>query len=81
MIVGPTQEDELKTIHESLTTLGYSSSEFLAGGFDQWCELAPLEVEAGLTDLTPEEEGFVGNHEPGNDDDLDPKRDENDPLY
>ena len=53
----------------------------LAGGFDQWCEIAPLEVEPELTDLTPEEEGFVGDHEPGTDDDLDPKHDENDPLY
>lgn len=81
VIVGPTQEGELKAIHDQLVGLGYDSSEFLAGGFDKWCDIAPLEVEPDLTELTPEEQGFTGEHEPGTDDDLDPKHDENDPLY
>lgn len=61
VIVGPTQEDDLKRVHESLNAVGYKNVEFLAGGFDSFCEIAPLEVEPELTELTPEESGFVGH--------------------
>ena len=78
VIVGPTQESDLKKIHEELDTLGYKNAEFLAGGFDEFCELAPLEIEPELTELTPEESGFVG-HEPG-EENLDPHQEEDEPV-
>ena len=33
VIVGPTQEEEIHTIHDILDELGYKNVEFLAGGF------------------------------------------------
>ncbi len=78
VIVGPTQEADLKKIHDALQTLGYENAEFLAGGFDEFCELAPLEIEPDLTDLTPEESGFVGHG--SDEDDLNPHAEEDEPI-
>ncbi len=78
VIVGPTGEADIASIHASLDTLGYRNVEFLAGGFDQWCEIAPLEIEPDLLDATPEEQGFTG-HEPG-EEDLDPHAEEDQPI-
>ncbi|MDD5251895.1 MAG: rhodanese-like domain-containing protein [Patescibacteria group bacterium] len=75
VVIGPTQHTDIEKIHEELDGLGYKKVEFLAGGFDRWCEIAPLEVEPDLTDLTPEEEGFVGD-ELG---DIDPEKNDNEP--
>lgn len=75
VIVGPTQEADIKEINDSLAALGYVNVEFLAGGFDQWCEIAPLEIEPDLLESTPEEQGFTGHvleegeAEPGHQDD------------
>lgn len=77
-IVGPTQETDLKAIHETLASLGYKNVEFLAGGFDEWCEIAPLEIEPDLLEATPEEQGFTG-HEPG-EEPLDPHVEEDEPI-
>lgn len=77
-IVGPTLREELTAIHASLTGLGYKNVEFLAGGFDQWCEIAPLEIEPELLEKTPEEQGFTG-HEPG-EENLDPHQEEDEPI-
>lgn len=77
VIVGPTHEPEIETIHEKLSNLGYSNVEFLAGGFDQYCEIAPVEIEPDLLLKTPEEDGAVG-------DDLaviDPEGKDNEPLF
>lgn len=77
-IVGPTQEGDLKAIKDSLASLGYGNVEFLAGGFDQWCEIAPLEIEPDLLEQTPEEAGFTG-HEPG-EETLDPHTEGDEPI-
>jgi rhodanese-related sulfurtransferase len=76
VVVGPTQESEIEGIHETLAGLGYQNVEFLSGGFDRYCEIAPIEIEPDLTVQTPEEQGFKG-------DDLahiDPEENEGDPL-
>ncbi|HTM68652.1 MAG TPA: rhodanese-like domain-containing protein [Candidatus Binatia bacterium] len=78
VIVGPTQEPDLAAIGEELKTLGYKNIEFLAGGFDQWCEIAPLEIEPDLLEQTPEEAGITG-HEPG-EEPLDPHIEEDEPI-
>lgn len=78
VIVGPTLEGELKAIQASLHELGYKNAEFLAGGFDEWCELAPLEIEPELLAQTPEEAGYTG-HEPG-EESLDPHVEEDEPV-
>lgn len=77
VIIGPTQQPDIETIHEELSGLGYTNVEFLAGGFDRWCEISPLEVEPDLIELTDEEEGFVGDELT----DIDPEKNENEPLY
>ncbi len=61
VIVGPTLEPEIEAIHATLKDMGYANAEFLAGGFDEWCELAPLEIEPDLLEQTPEEAGFTGH--------------------
>jgi rhodanese-related sulfurtransferase len=61
VVVGPTHEPEVEEIQAELNRLGYGKVEFLSGGIDRWCEIAPMEVEPELTDLTPEESGFVGD--------------------
>jgi rhodanese-related sulfurtransferase len=78
VIVGPTQEADLRAIHDSLVAGGYAHVEFLTGGFDQWCEIAPLEIEPDLVELTPEESGFVG-HGPG-EEPLDPHAEEDESI-
>lgn len=77
VIVGTTQEDEIEKIHHSLKKMGYLDVEFLAGGFDAWCEIAPIELEPDLTEQTPEEQGFVGQKE---DEEADPTDAQSDPL-
>jgi rhodanese-related sulfurtransferase len=77
-IAGLTDANELAKIKVELEELGYTNMEFLAGGFDEWCELAPLEVEPELTELTPEEEGFTGKAQESEEED---PREENQPLY
>jgi rhodanese-related sulfurtransferase len=78
VIVGPTQEKDLEAIRAKLAELGYDKPEFLAEGFDQFCDIAPLEVEPDLTDLTPEESGSVGIGEDA--EPLDPHVEEDEPL-
>ena len=78
VIVGPTQEPELKAIHDTLAAVGYANVKFLAGGFDQFCEIAPLELEPDLIELTPEESGFVGHGE--GEEPLDPHTEEDESI-
>jgi rhodanese-related sulfurtransferase len=77
VIVGPTQEKDIEDVHKTLSRLGYKDVEFLAGGFDAWCEIAPIELEPDLTELTPEEQGFTGQQE---DEEADPTDAQSDPL-
>lgn len=76
VVAGPTQEGEIEAIHEELAGMGYANVEFLSGGFDRWCEIAPIELEADLTDQTPEEKGFTGEELSH----IDPEEHEGDPL-
>ena len=77
VIIGPTQEMEIEKVYQELTELGYKNTEFLAGGFDRWCEISPLEIEPGLTEMTPEEKGFTGEGLT----DIDPEGSDNEPLF
>ena len=77
-IVGLTDPNELTKIKSELAELGYGNVEFLAGGFDEWCEIAPLEVEPELLEMTPEEEGAVGR---GLESEEENPNDENQPMY
>jgi len=77
VIVGPTQEKDIEDVHRTLQKLGYKDVEFLAGGFDAWCEIAPIELEPDLTELTPEEQGFTGQRE---DEEADPTDAQSEPL-
>lgn len=76
VVVGPTQEGEIETIDEALVGLGYKNVEFLSGGFDRWCEIAPMEIEPELAETTPEESGFVGEELSH----IDPEEGDNEPL-
>ncbi|MBI4458338.1 rhodanese-like domain-containing protein [Candidatus Uhrbacteria bacterium] len=76
VVAGSTQEPEIESIHQTLVDLGYKKVEFLAGGFDSWCEIAPIELEADLTDRTPEEKGFTGDDLA----DIDPEKADGEPL-
>ncbi len=78
VIVGPTQEQEIAEVFAALKKHGYQDVEFLAGGFDAWCEIAPIEIEPDLTELTPEEEGFTGKGE--DDEEADPTDAQSEPL-
>ena len=77
VVVGPTQQEEIGAIADHLSALGYSDVEFLSGGFDKWCEIAPLELEPELTETTPEERGATGT---GNEEEIDPHVQEDEPL-
>jgi rhodanese-related sulfurtransferase len=77
VIIGPTDESEIEKVHVELVELGYEQVEVLAGGFDRYCEIAPLEIEPELTELTPEERGFTGEGLT----DVDPEGHDNEPLY
>ncbi len=79
VIVGPTQEEEIHTIHDILDELGYKNVEFLAGGIDRFCELAPLEIEEELLEMTPEERG--GSNVGDEDAQIDPEASDNEPLF
>ena len=78
VVAGPTQEGDVHEIQDILNELGYSRVEFLNGGFDRWCEIAPMEIEEGLLEMTPEEEGVIGRA--GERDDEDP-READEPMY
>lgn len=76
VVVGPTETHDIESVYDSLSRLGYTEVEFLAGGFDRWCEIAPLDIDDLLGDSTPEERGFTGDglsH-------LDPEEHDNEPL-
>jgi len=77
VVFGPMQEAEVESIHGKLSGLGYKNVEFLTGGFDRWCEIAPLEIEPDLTEETPEERGFVGEELSH----IDPEEGDNEPLF
>jgi len=77
VVVGATQEAEIDSIHGTLAGLGYKNVEFLAGGFDRWCEIAPLEIEPDLNESTPEERGFTGEELSH----IDPEEGDNEPLF
>lgn len=79
VVVGPTMEDELDDIQEKLGGLGYGHVEFLAGGFDRYCEIADLDLDEGENEMTPEEMGYVGDGE-NDDEGADPYSSENEPL-
>ncbi|KPJ84721.1 hypothetical protein AMJ57_05635 [Parcubacteria bacterium SG8_24] len=78
VIVGPTHESAIEDIHEKLHGLGYRNVEFLAGGFDRWCEIAPLEVDELAEEKTPEELGFVSD---GVDEEIDPHTAQDEPMF
>ncbi|HCC22337.1 hypothetical protein A2480_00075 [Candidatus Uhrbacteria bacterium RIFOXYC2_FULL_47_19] len=64
VVVGPTLESEIETIHDDLAELGYEKVEFLAGGFDRWCEISMPAVDDVLGgEVTPEEAGAVSKDE------------------
>ncbi|MBN1585093.1 hypothetical protein JW899_01865 [Candidatus Uhrbacteria bacterium] len=77
VIIGPVHEPEIESIHRELREMGYENIEFLAGGFDRWCEIAPMEIEPELLEMTPEEEGFVGDELT----DVDPEKSNDEPMY
>jgi len=77
VVVGATHEDDIEAIHQTLGKLGYDKVEFLAGGFDAWCEIAPLDVNELAGEETPEEEGFTGEELSH----IDPEESDNEPLY
>lgn len=79
VIVGPTQEDDIHEVHNILDALGYKDVEFLAGGIDRFCELAPLEIEEELLEMTPEERG--GGNVGDEDAQIDPEASDNEPLF
>ncbi|MFH1047161.1 MAG: rhodanese-like domain-containing protein [Patescibacteria group bacterium] len=56
VIVGPMHEAEIEFIREELLEIGYEQVEFLAGGFDKWCEISMPSVDDVLDEpLLPEE--------------------------
>ncbi|MFH2063306.1 MAG: rhodanese-like domain-containing protein [bacterium] len=79
VVVGPTLESEIQSIHEDLTGLGYSQVEFLSGGFDRWCEISMPSVDDVLDDTGSEEVGSssVEDEDPYEGEDLE---EENEPL-
>ena len=77
VIVGPTHEDEIRSVHETLQEMGYQNAEFLSGGFDRWCEIAPLELEDDLFETTPEEEGGEVD---SSEEDIDPHSSQDEPM-
>jgi len=77
VIIGPTQDVDIEKVHQELDDLGYKNVEVLAGGFDRWCEIAPLEIEPELIERTPEEQGFVGEGLT----DVDPESADDDPQF
>ena len=79
VIVGPTQEEEIHIIHDILDELGYKDVEFLAGGIDRFCEIAPLEIEEELFETTPEERG--GGNVGDEDAQIDPESHDNEPQF
>lgn len=83
VVVGPTHEAEIEFIHQELTEMGYGEVEFLAGGFDKWCEISMPSVEDVTGEATPEEQGFVQSEEEAVEDSYegeDPEE-KNEPLY
>ncbi|MFC1703038.1 rhodanese-like domain-containing protein [Patescibacteria group bacterium] len=77
VVFGPTDEHDIESVHERLMKLGYTEVEFLAGGFDKWCEIAPLDVDDLRGDTTPEERGFTGDDLSN----IDPEGHDNEPMY
>lgn len=79
VIIGPTQEDDIHEVHDVLNELGYADVEFLAGGIDRFCEIAPLEIEEEILETTPEERG--GGNVGDEDAQIDPESNDNEPLF
>ncbi|MBU0625470.1 rhodanese-like domain-containing protein [Patescibacteria group bacterium] len=80
VVVGPTHQAEIEYIYEELKELGYEQVEFLAGGFDRWCEISLPSVDDVLSEMTPEEMGRgTGGVEEDAYEGLDPEED-NEPL-
>jgi len=78
VVVGVTEEPEINFIHDELIEMGYETVEFLAGGFDKWCEISMPSVDDVLSDQTPEEAGMRGD---GSDDyEGEDLEEENEPL-
>lgn len=61
VVVGVTHEEEIDLIHDELTEKGYEKVEFLAGGFDKWCEISMPNVDDISGEQTPEEAGARGD--------------------
>ncbi|MEY4723826.1 MAG: molybdopterin synthase sulfurylase MoeB [Candidatus Parcubacteria bacterium] len=78
VIVGPTQEGDVHEVQDILNEMGYAKVEFLNGGFDRWCEIAPLEIEEGILELTPEE---GHDHSSKADHEDEDSRENDEPLY
>ncbi len=79
VVVGPTLEGEIEHIHDELTGMGYEEVEFLAGGFDRWCEISLPSVDEVTGEATPEELGMRGDGSADYEGE-DPEED-NEPLY
>jgi rhodanese-related sulfurtransferase len=79
VVVGPTLESEIQFIHDELIEMGYEEVEFLAGGFDKWCEISLPSIDDVIEEPTPEEAGARSD---GSDDyEGDDPDEENEPLY
>ncbi len=78
VIVGPTHEEDIEKIHDELKEMGYVSLEFLAGGFDKYCEIAAIDAGTGEDEVIPEEVASGTGDELT---DIDPESHDNEPLY
>jgi rhodanese-related sulfurtransferase len=80
VVVGPSHKAEIEHIYEELRELGYEQIEFLAGGFDRWCEISLPNVDEVLNEMTPEEMGFVSDEEEADVYEGDDPEEKNEPL-
>jgi rhodanese-related sulfurtransferase len=78
VIVGATEQSEIEFIRQELVEMGYEHVEFLAGGFDRWCEIALPSIDEVIDEATPEEAGMTGDGV--NDYEGDDPEEENEPL-
>lgn len=77
VILGPTDEEEIEDVHDKLIDAGYKNVEYLAGGIDRYCEIADVELDDVLGEMTDEERLAAGHGEA----DIDPEGHDNEPLY
>ena len=75
VILGPTDETEIESVHERLEKAGFTNVEYLAGGIDRYCEIADITLDD--LDVEAESTHVHGEH----DDEIDPEGHDNEPLY